>query len=58
MPDVSVRPATAGDRPVVERLWLMFRHDLSGFRGVPPNPDGALRADRIEAAFARDGWAP
>ncbi|MER5506435.1 hypothetical protein ABT052_14060 [Streptomyces sp. NPDC002766] len=58
MPDVSVRLATAGDRPVVERLWLMFRHDLSGFRGVLPNPDGTFRGDRVEAAFARDGWAP
>ncbi|MCE0448066.1 hypothetical protein LT493_42835 [Streptomyces tricolor] len=33
--DVTVRPATPGDRPAVERLWLMFRHDLSGFRGCP-----------------------
>ncbi|MGW2829480.1 GNAT family N-acetyltransferase [Streptomyces sp. NPDC001286] len=58
MPDLSVRLATARDRLVVERLWLMFRHDLSGFRGVLPNPDGTFRGDRIEAAFTQDGWAP
>ncbi|MGW3098118.1 GNAT family N-acetyltransferase [Streptomyces sp. NPDC001102] len=58
MPVVSVRLATAADRPVVERLWLMFRHDLSGLRGVLPNPDGTFRGDRVEAAFAEEGWAP
>ncbi|MFF4505212.1 GNAT family N-acetyltransferase [Streptomyces sp. NPDC001401] len=58
MPDVSVRPATAEDRPTVERLWLMFRHDLSGFMGVLPGPDGTFRSERLDAAFAEAGWAP
>jgi predicted acetyltransferase len=58
VPEVSVRPATAEDRPTVERLWLMFRHDLSGFTGVLPNPDGTFRGERVDAAFTRDDWAP
>ncbi|MDO0929136.1 GNAT family N-acetyltransferase [Streptomyces sp. TG1A-8] len=58
MPDVSVRPATPEDRPAVERLWLMFRHDLSEFRGVLPAADGTFRNDRVGCAFAGPGWAP
>jgi predicted acetyltransferase len=58
VPDVSVRPATAEDRPTVERLWLMFRHDLSGFMGVLPHPDGTFRSERVDAAFTEEGWAP
>ncbi|MDX3073419.1 GNAT family N-acetyltransferase [Streptomyces sp. NPDC088354] len=58
MPDPCVRRATADDRPVAERLWLMFRHDMSGFGGVVPNPDGTFRSDRLHAAFAGGDWAP
>jgi len=58
VPDVIVRPATAEDRPTVERLWLLFRHDLSGFMGVLPNPDGTFRSDWVDAAFTEEGWAP
>ncbi|MGW0208792.1 GNAT family N-acetyltransferase [Streptomyces sp. NPDC003233] len=56
LPDVTVRPATAEDRPTVERLWLMFRHDLSAFRGELPAPDGTFRSERVESAFTRPGW--
>ncbi|MFI9803550.1 GNAT family N-acetyltransferase [Streptomyces sp. NPDC052301] len=57
-PDVSVRLATAEDRPTVERLWLMFRHDLSEFYGVLPGADGTFRSDRLEHAFTAPGWLP
>ncbi|MEV6836609.1 GNAT family N-acetyltransferase [Streptomyces sp. NPDC051133] len=56
--DVSVRLATAEDRPTVERLWLMFRHDLSEFHGVLPGADGGFRSDRLEHAFTAPGWVP
>ncbi|MCT9082428.1 GNAT family N-acetyltransferase [Streptomyces fulvoviolaceus] len=57
--DLTVRPAIPADRPTVERLWLMFRHDLSGFGGQLPNPDGTFRSERLEAAFSGDvDWAP
>ncbi|WP_330455942.1 GNAT family N-acetyltransferase [Streptomyces sp. NBC_00820] len=56
--DLSVRPATAEDRPTVERLWLLFRHDLSGFRGVLPGPGAEFRSERLDSAFAEAGWVP
>ncbi len=55
---VVVRPATAADRPTVERLWLMFRHDMSETDGRLPGPDGTFRADRLRAAFTDADWAP
>ncbi|MER7187100.1 GNAT family N-acetyltransferase [Streptomyces hyaluromycini] len=55
---VVVRPAVPGDRPVVERLWLMFRHDLSEFSGLLPRPDGSFRDERVVDAFSSPGWAP
>ena len=58
MSDLSVRTATAQDRPAVERLWLMFRHDLSGHTGVLPGPDGTFRSERLDSAFTEAGWAP
>ncbi|MFJ9349955.1 GNAT family N-acetyltransferase [Streptomyces sp. NPDC101237] len=56
--DVLVRPASAEDRPVVERLWLMFRHDLPEFHALLPRPDGTFRAERVEAAFTSADWVP
>lgn len=56
MPDVTLRAATDAGRPVLERLWLMFRHDLSEFRGVLPNPDGTFRSERLLAAFHDPDW--
>ncbi|MGH4035602.1 GNAT family N-acetyltransferase [Actinomycetota bacterium Odt1-20B] len=43
----------------MERLWLMFRHDMSEFSGLPPNPDGTFRGDRLELALSGStDWAP
>lgn len=58
MPDVSVRLAGAADRPVVDRLWLMFRHDMSDFQDQLPNPDGTFRTEWLHAAFSDPDWAP
>ncbi|MFF4891014.1 GNAT family N-acetyltransferase [Micromonospora chersina] len=33
----SIRPA---DLPLVERLWQLYRHDLSEFRGMLPDDSG------------------
>ena len=53
-----VRRATAEDRVVLERLWLMFRHDLSEFQGQLPGPDGAYRNERLESVLTGDPeWA-
>jgi predicted acetyltransferase len=57
--ELIVRPARPADRPTVERLWLLFRHDLSEFGGQLPNRDGTFRSERLEAAFSGDpDWAP
>jgi predicted acetyltransferase len=57
--ELIVRPATPADRPAVERLWLLFRHDLSEFGGQLPNLDGMFRSERLESAFSGDvDWAP
>ncbi|MFF5860012.1 GNAT family N-acetyltransferase [Streptomyces sp. NPDC012751] len=58
MPDVSIRLAGIADRPIVERLWLMFRHDMSEFDGLLPNADGTFRSDRLHMAFSEPDWAP
>lgn len=50
MPAV-IRRAVAADQSVVERLWLMFRHDMSEFTESLPAPDGTFRSDRLRAAF-------
>lgn len=56
--DVAVRPASVDDRPTVERLWLMFRHDISEFRGLLPAPDGSFTNERLHSAFTDADWAP
>ena len=54
---LHVRRAHPDDRPVLERLWLLFRHDLSRFTGALPRPDGTFRSERLEAALTESGWA-
>jgi predicted acetyltransferase len=59
MADVSVRLASEADRPVLERLWLMFQHDVSEFRGSLPNQDGTFRSERLQLALTdASDWAP
>jgi predicted acetyltransferase len=57
MSELSVRLADAADRPLLERLWLMFSHDMSQFRGLLPFPDGTFRSERLQAAFHDTDWA-
>ncbi|WP_326700483.1 GNAT family N-acetyltransferase [Streptomyces sp. NBC_01754] len=58
MSDLSIRLADLADRPTVERLWLMFRHDLSEFQGLLPGADGSFRSERLHMAFSDPDWAP
>ncbi|MGW5022748.1 GNAT family N-acetyltransferase [Streptomyces cacaoi] len=57
MPPVTVRPAGSADGPALERLWLMFRHDLSEFDASLPGPDGAFRSERLHKALTDSDWA-
>jgi predicted acetyltransferase len=63
---LSLAPVTELTRPVVERLWQLYRHDLSEFRGSLPEVDGAFPTrslspflegdpDRRAHLFLRDG---
>ena len=58
MSDLVVRRAGEADRVVLERLWLMFRHDMSEFQGQLPRPDGSYRTEWLELVLAADPeWA-
>lgn len=57
MADFSVDRATEADRAVLERLWLLFRHDMSEWNGVLPKPDGTYRDERLESALTDPDWA-
>lgn len=53
---VTVRPVSAADHPIVERLWLMFRHDMAEFQGGLPGPDATYHGDRLRSALEDDDW--
>ncbi|MET7638447.1 GNAT family N-acetyltransferase [Streptomyces sp. NPDC005438] len=58
MSPVSLRRADTDDHPALERLWLMFRHDMSEFDGTLPRPDGTFREERLRSALTDPDWAP
>jgi predicted acetyltransferase len=54
----AAAPAEPGDRAALERLWHLFRHDMSAYSRELPRPDGTFRSDRLRAALDdNDGWA-
>ena len=61
MTDLLVRRAESADpvdRAALERLWLLFQHDMSEFNGRLPNPDGSFRSERLHSALEDENWAP
>lgn len=50
-PTTSIRPMTEDDRPLVERLWQLYAHDLSEFRGWLPDGDGLYPSGRLPLFF-------
>ena len=46
--------ATPGDWQVVERLWQLYSHDLSEFRGMTPASDGCFGRGHL-ASYTPDG---
>jgi len=52
-----VRAVAPTEFAVLERLWLMFHHDLSEFRSGLPDPDGTFHGDRLRAALVDPAWA-
>jgi predicted acetyltransferase len=55
-PRLTIRPTTPADRLVLERLWLLFRHDMSEISGSLPDASGQFRRERLDAAFTDPGW--
>ena len=53
---IDVAPATPADRPALERLWQLFRHDMSEFTGALPDAQGLYRSERLESALSDPGW--
>ncbi|MGZ4589567.1 MAG: hypothetical protein ACXV2I_02110, partial [Actinomycetes bacterium] len=47
-------PVTSEQRPVVERLWQLYVHDLSEFRGSLPDGEGLFKSGRLPAYFEDD----
>ena len=45
------------DRSALQRMWLMFRHDMSEFAGQLPNPDGSFRREWLDSALEDTNWA-
>jgi predicted acetyltransferase len=45
--EVAIRSTTADDRPAIERLWQLYAHDMSQFRGTVPNADGLFKLGRL-----------
>ena len=53
----AVDGADPADRALVERLWLLFRHDMTEFVGGLPNPDGTFRSEWLFSALEDENWA-
>ena len=53
---LHITVATPDDRPLLEQLWTMFRHDMSEFSGALPDPQARFRQERLDAALSDPGW--
>lgn len=42
---------TDDDRPVLERLWQLYSHDMSEVRGTLPNAEGLYKPGRLPGYF-------
>ena len=44
---IALQPITRRHRPTVARLWQLYQHDLSEFRGSMPDNKGRFKTDRL-----------
>ena len=56
-PTLTVRPTTPADRDVLDRLWLLFRHDMSAVDGALPDASGRFRDERLRSALTDPAWS-
>jgi predicted acetyltransferase len=54
---LDVMPAVEADRPALEQLWTMFRHDMSAFTRALPDANGRFRQERLDTALSDPAWA-
>ncbi len=57
LPHLRIDLAVSAERPILERLWTMFRHEMSAFSGALPDSRGRFRQERLDAAFDDPDWA-
>ena len=50
------RRVVDSDHEALERLWLLFQHDLSAFTHALPDSDGSYRSERLHMALSDPGW--
>jgi len=53
-PPPELREATPGSRPVLERLWQLYRHDLSELRRTRLSADGTFPTRRLDPFLGDD----
>ena len=46
-----LRDLTDAGRPLVERLWQLYSHDMSEVRRTVPNDEGLYKAGRLPGYF-------
>jgi predicted acetyltransferase len=54
---LHVRPTSTADRELLERLWLLFRHDMSAVDGALPDAQGRFRTERLTSALSDPTWS-
>ncbi|MFD2082449.1 GNAT family N-acetyltransferase [Actinopolymorpha cephalotaxi] len=47
----SLHRMTDADRPLIDRLWQLYAHDLSEFRGTMPDAAGLFKWTRVPDYF-------
>ena len=55
---LAIRPIGREDAPLIERLWQLYGHDMSQFRGTLPDADGLYRLGRLEGYLADPDTIP
>ncbi len=48
---VALRDLTDHDRPLIERLWQLYSHDMSEVRQTLPNAEGLFKPGRLPTYF-------
>ncbi|MEV8371570.1 GNAT family N-acetyltransferase [Kribbella sp. NPDC056861] len=48
---ITLQPITAEHHPLTERLWQLYRHDLSEYRGTYPDAAGLYPTERLRSFF-------